>query len=87
MSKLEPITPGEILLEEFLKPMVLASIVWPRKLVFPLSVSVRLLQVSVRSQLIPIYGCVGSLVYPTAIGCALRLPTIRRLQSALLAHR
>ena len=69
------------------KQTSLASIVWPGKSAFPISVSVRLLQVIVPSQLIPIYGCVGFLVYPTAIGCALRLPTIRRLQSALLAHR
>ena len=47
MNKLEPITPGEILLEEFLKPMILSQYRLAKEIGVPLSVSVRLLQVSV----------------------------------------
>ncbi|MEI6613661.1 MAG: HigA family addiction module antitoxin [Chrysiogenales bacterium] len=35
MSKLEPVTPGEILLEEFLNPMVLSQYRWAKEICIP----------------------------------------------------
>lgn len=41
-KKLEPITPGEILLEEFMKPRILLRLNWPETLMYHLTESARL---------------------------------------------
>jgi hypothetical protein len=41
MRKFKPVTPGELLVEEFLKPLGSASIVWQRKSVCRRSALVR----------------------------------------------
>ena len=84
MKKLDPITPGEILLEEFLKPMGLSQYRLAKEIVFLPSVSVRLLVVSVRLQQTRICVCVDSLVYPMVIGYAPRLLMIQKLRSVIL---
>lgn len=87
MRKLEPIAPGEILLEEFLKPMGLSQYRLAKEIGVPAQ---RISEIVAGKRsitaVIPIYGFVGSLAYPTAIGCVRRLPTTQSLQSAFLAH-
>ena len=82
MGKLKPVTPGELLLRNFLNPWVLASIAWQKKSVFLPSVLETLWRESAGSLLILICGFAASSVCPTAIGYVRRLPMTQRSLSA-----
>ena len=81
MNKLKPVTPGEILLEEFLKPMGLSQYRLAKEVGVPAQ---RISDIvagrrSIRQILISV--CAGFSVCPTDIGYALRLHMTLRLQS------
>ena len=78
MQKLDPITPGELLREEFLEPMGISQYRLAKEIGVPASGSVRLWRASARSQRIPICACAGSLACPMDIGCERKRPMIPR---------
>jgi hypothetical protein len=78
MRKLKPVTPGELLLEEFLKPMGISRY----RLAFRRSGSGTLSPADVPLPPIPICDYVVFSVYPTATGYALRQHTTPKLLNA-----
>jgi hypothetical protein len=57
MRKVAPVSPGEMLDEEFLKPLSLTNIAWLKILACPLNALVTSCQASAQLRRIPTYGC------------------------------
>lgn len=86
MKKLEPITPGELLSEEFLKPMGISQYRLAKEIGVPAQ---RISEIVLGKRSITAdtdYDYADFSDYPMGIGCVLRLPTIRRSPSELLVH-
>jgi hypothetical protein len=81
MKKYDPITPGEILLEEFLRPMGLSQYRLTKEIGVPAQRISEIILVNGELQLIRICNCVDFLACPTVIGCGHRLLMIPRLQN------
>jgi len=78
MARLAPVTPGELLLEEFLAPMGISKYRLARKSVFRPSASARSLPAGAPSPRTPTCACAGSSAFRTATGFVRRRPTIRK---------
>ena len=83
MRKLKPVTPGELLLEEFLKPMGISRYRLAKEIAVRRSASGTLSPADVPLPLIPICDYVVFSVFPTATGYALRQHTTPKLLNAL----
>jgi hypothetical protein len=78
MGKLKPVTPGELLREEFLIPMGLTQYRLAKEIGVPAQRIGDIVGASVPSRRTPTCACAGSSVFPTAIGCGRRRPMILR---------
>ena len=82
MGKLKPVTPGELLLEEFLKPMGISQYRLAKEISVPAQRIRDIVAGKRGSLLILICGFAASSACPTAIGCVRRPPMTLRSLSA-----
>ena len=75
MRKLRPVTPGELLLEEFLKPMSVSQYRLAKRLACLRNASAASWPAIAPSPLTPICACAASSACPTVTGCEPRRPT------------
>lgn len=83
MRKLKPVTPGELLLREFLKPMGISQYRLAKEIGVPAQ---RIGDIVAGKRAVTAdTACAyaGFSVFPTDTGCALRRPTIRKSRNAL----
>jgi hypothetical protein len=82
MRKLKPVTPGELLLEEFLMPMGVSQYRLAKEIGVPAQRIGDIVAGNEPLPLIPTCGCAGSLVFRMATGFGHRRPMTRKWRNA-----
>ena len=87
MQKLDPITPGELLREEFLEPMGISQYRLAKEIGVPAQRISEIVAGKRGSQRIPICAYAGSLACPMDTGCERKRPMILRSPRMLFPIR